>query len=59
VADPETARSHYWWGLALEKTGKKDEATKQWKLAAEQSAKGGDENKKFAMQAKEKLPKSN
>ncbi len=55
TTDPVTARSHYWMGMSLEKIGKKDEATKEYKLASEQSEKGSDENKKFALNAKEKL----
>jgi tetratricopeptide (TPR) repeat protein len=55
MEDPETARSRYWIGLTLEKIGKKEDAKKQWKLAADQSGKGNEENKKYALQAKQKL----
>ena len=59
TTDPVTARSRYWMGLSLEKLGKKEEAAKQWKLAAEETEKGSDENKKFANEAKEKIASMN
>jgi tetratricopeptide (TPR) repeat protein len=53
--NPETARSRYWIGLALQKSGKKDDALKEWKLAAAEAEKGSEENKKFALEAKEEM----
>lgn len=55
TTDPSSACSHYWMGLSCERLGKKDEALKEWKLAATQTDEGSDENKKFAMEAKGKI----
>lgn len=53
--DAPDAESRYWLGMALNKLGKKAEASKEWQLAAGQSAKGDAQNIKFAKQAAEAL----
>jgi len=58
TTDPVSAPSHYWMGMALEKMGRKDDAMREWKLASEQTDKGSDENKKYAMEAKDKITAS-
>jgi len=55
MEDPEIAKSRYWGGLTLEKMGKKEEAIKEWKIAAAEAERGSEENKKFGLLAKNKI----